>query len=96
MSANVVNGMVFPYQYELMGSRRERTVARVEGVENVLRIGVAATAGLLGSFAIPAGFLCLGFVRWIGYVSALTQHYRRARAGRRSENEEELFTKPVA
>jgi hypothetical protein len=78
---NTLNGIVFPYRSELLGGGRETTLVRIEATGNLARIGFAATAGLMGSFAIPAGMGALGLVRWWGYRKALKPHYTTGVAG---------------
>ena len=80
LAANVLNGLNFSQRAELLGAGEARTLARVEVGGNVLRIGVAAMAGALQSFAIPVGLIVLGVVRVIGYTRNLKRHYGGERA----------------
>lgn len=73
--ATILNGLVFPYRFELLGAGRARTLAFVEVAGNALRLGAGGLAGMVGAFAIPGGLACLGLVRAVGYGSALRHHY---------------------
>ena len=75
LAANVLNGLNFSQRAELLGAGQARTLARVEVAGNVMRMGVAAMAGALQSFAIPVGLIVLGVVRVIGYSRNLKRHY---------------------
>jgi O-antigen/teichoic acid export membrane protein len=75
LAANVLNGLNFSQRAELLGAGQARTLARVEVAGNVMRMGVAAMAGALQSFAIPVGLIVLGIVRVIGYSRNLKRHY---------------------
>jgi O-antigen/teichoic acid export membrane protein len=68
-------GMDWPYRYELIGAGRQTTLAKLESVANLVRTGIAATAGAIGAFAIPAGYVCLAVVRAVGYRIALRSLY---------------------
>jgi O-antigen/teichoic acid export membrane protein len=78
LAANVLNGLNFSQRAELLGAGQARTLARVEVAGNVMRMGVAAMAGALQSFAIPVGLIVLGIVRVIGYSRNLKRHYGAA------------------
>jgi O-antigen/teichoic acid export membrane protein len=78
--ANVANGMNFLQRAELLGAGRAAALARVDIVGNAVRVVVGATAGWLQAFAIPAGLVVLGFVRWLGYSRVLEGHYLRRAA----------------
>jgi O-antigen/teichoic acid export membrane protein len=69
-------GMDWPYRSELIGAGRQSTLARLESVANLARTAIGATAGLIGAFAIPVGYVCLALVRSVGYRIALRSLYR--------------------
>jgi O-antigen/teichoic acid export membrane protein len=73
--ANIVNGMEWPYRFELIGGGREKALVRVEAAGNAVRGAVAATAGVIGSFAPAVGLVALSAVRSLGYRSALRALY---------------------
>ena len=75
LAANFFNGLNFAQRAELLGAREARTLARVEVVGNLARIGVAALATVLRAFAIPVGLLVLGVIRMIAYSVTLRRHY---------------------
>ena len=75
-------GMDWPYRSELIGAGRQTTLAKLESVANLARIAIAGTAGAIGAFAIPMGYVCLAVVRSLGYRISLRPIYRpRAEAG---------------
>lgn len=71
----MANGALFPSRSELLGLERAAAVARTDGAGAAVRVGVAATAGATGAFAVPLGFLALGLARWAGYRRALRRGY---------------------
>ncbi len=73
---SLVIGMDWPYRSELIGARRETTLAKLEAVANAVRTAIGATAGAIGAFAIPVGYVCLALVRSVGYRVALRSLYR--------------------
>ena len=73
--AAMANGALFPARSELLGAARAGAIARADAAGAALRVGVAATAGATGAFAVPLGFLALGLVRWAGYRHALRDVY---------------------
>jgi O-antigen/teichoic acid export membrane protein len=73
--ATTANSIILPQQFQLMGARKEAYLARVEALGNGVRVALAATAGVLGSFALPVGLFALAVVRWVGYLKALLSHY---------------------
>jgi hypothetical protein len=73
--ANTLNGMVFPYRSELLASRGEMSLLRVEAFGNALRVLLAASAAVVGAFAIPLGAGALAAARWWGYRRALRAYY---------------------
>jgi len=77
VAANLMNALVLPRQFELVGAQRTGRLARAEGLANATRVAAgAAAAPWLGSFALPASFLALGLSRWVGYLAALRGHYK--------------------
>lgn len=81
--AAIANGALYPGRSELLGLERSGDVMRVDAAGAGLRIAVAWTAGLVGPFAVPLGFLALGSVRWAGYRWVLRGAYRADRPGAR-------------
>lgn len=72
---NMVIGMDWPYRSELIGAGRTSALAKLEAVANASRTAIGATAGLIGAFAIPVGYLSLALVRSVGYRIALRPLY---------------------
>jgi O-antigen/teichoic acid export membrane protein len=77
--SNILHGMQWPYQSELLGARREVALARIELVSNAVRLAIAGTAGVIGPFALPAGFLALRVVRSVAYRATLRSVYKEHR-----------------
>ena len=77
---NMVIGMDWCYRSELIGAGRTSALAKLEAVANTARTAIGATAGLIGAFAIPVGYLTLALVRSVGYRIALRPLYA-ARSG---------------
>lgn len=71
IAANLVNGMAFPYRYELMGRRRERALAAGETAGAAAQIAAAAAAGVMGAYAKPFGLGLLGLVRQAAFQATL-------------------------
>lgn len=62
--ANLLNGLVFPYRYELFGAGRERGAAGSELLAGLAQTAVSATAAVTGAYARPLGLILLGAVRF--------------------------------
>ena len=75
MVGSVLIGMDWPYRSELIGSGRQTALAKLESAANLARTAIAATAGVIGAFAIPVGWVCLAVVRSVGYRIALRPLY---------------------
>jgi O-antigen/teichoic acid export membrane protein len=76
-----LNGGVLPSRSELLGGRKEASMAGVEIVGSGLRVGVAGAAGQLGAWALPWGGLVLGVTRWLGFHRAKVSVYRTSESG---------------
>jgi O-antigen/teichoic acid export membrane protein len=63
-------------RFELYGAGRERSAAQAEVEGNVVRIGVAFGAGLVGAFVVPLGLAALGIIRLVRSVRWLGEYYR--------------------
>ena len=72
---NIVIGMDWPHRSELIGVGRTSALAKLEATANAARTAIGATAGLIGAFAIPVGYLVLALVRSVGYRVALRPVY---------------------
>ncbi len=72
---NILIGMDWPYRSELIGAGRAASLARVEATANAIRTTIGATAGQIGAFAIPMGYVALAVVRSMGYRVALRNLY---------------------
>lgn len=79
--AYIVDAMVYPYRYEMLGGRREATLLRIELGANTMRTLVATGARELHAFAIALGLLCSAVVRWIGMRRALRSVYSQRSDG---------------
>ncbi len=77
---NIVIGMDWPFRSELIGSGRASTLAKLEAAANAARTSIGATAGVIGAFAIPVGYLAHALVRSAGYRIALRPVYARPTA----------------
>jgi hypothetical protein len=82
---NIVIGMDWPYRAELLGAGRASTLARLEATANLVRAAIGATAGVIGAFAIPIGYIALALVRSAGYRFALRSLYTAPIGGEGSE-----------
>ena len=76
--AYIANGIALPFQFQMLGAKRERSLTEVEAVGNLVRIGVAGAALPLGAFSVPLALLVLGLVRWLWYVRILSSYFGRA------------------
>jgi hypothetical protein len=79
VAANVVNGLVFPYRFELLGGRRETALAGSEAAGSLAQCVVALGAGVLHAYARPLGQLAMGVVRWVGFARSRRSLYVAAR-----------------
>ena len=78
VAGSLLIGMDWPYRSELIGARRETALAKLETIANLARTAIGATAGVIGAFAIPVGYVCLAVVRSVGYRVALRPVYAHA------------------
>lgn len=83
--AGLVNAMVFPFRSELIGARRERSIAAMELKANAVRALIATTALRSHAYAIPASLLGYGLFRWLGYRRLVAILYRGPLPGRAAE-----------
>lgn len=81
MAGSVLIGMDWPYRSELVGAGRQSALAKLEGVANLTRTAMAGTAGIVGAFAIPLGWVCLAVVRSVGFRIALRPLYASQTTG---------------
>jgi O-antigen/teichoic acid export membrane protein len=79
--ATTVNGWLFPLRAELIGARREKSVAWADSLGAAVRVCAGGTAGVIGSFAMPLGYAVLGTIRWILYRRRLQAYYTASRNG---------------
>jgi hypothetical protein len=75
--AYLANGLSFPYWWELVGARLERSIAKAEIKANVLRTVLAATAVMIHAYAVPLSLLGFGIGRWVGFRWILAGWYGR-------------------
>jgi O-antigen/teichoic acid export membrane protein len=75
--AYLANGFGFPYWWELVGARLERSIAKAEIKANVLRTFLAGTAVVTHAYAVPLSLLGFGVGRWLGFHRILTVLYGR-------------------
>lgn len=78
IAANLALSVVQPARSELLGARRERRVAAVDGAGAVAIVLVALMAGTLQAFALPLGILAASIVHAVGYLPARRRLYREA------------------
>ncbi len=75
--ANVVWGMLFAEEAQLVGGKREIDIFKIYVVGTVAQIAIAFTAPITESFAVPLSILGFGVVRYVGYRWALDRLYRQ-------------------
>jgi hypothetical protein len=72
---NVVWGMLFAEESQLIGGRREVDILKIYVVGTLVQIAIAFTAPITQAFAIPFSMLGFGVIRIIGYRWALARLY---------------------
>jgi len=77
--AYLINGFGYPYWWELIGARLERSIAKAEIRANVLRTLLAATAGFTHAYAVPLSLLGFSLGRWFGFHRERVMMYGRSR-----------------
>jgi len=75
--AYLANGFGYPYWWELMGARLERSIAKAEIRANVFRTFLAGTTVVTHAYAVPLSLLGFGLGRWVGFHRILAGLYRR-------------------
>ena len=83
MIANISMGVLWPYRSELLGGRKESSLARVDLLSGLALLGAAFTAPWTRAFARPLGTLLVGATRQIGYPMSLRSLY----AGKEGQRE---------
>ncbi|MEE9184172.1 MAG: glycosyltransferase, partial [Acidimicrobiia bacterium] len=73
--ANIVQGLMESPRAELIGGGAEEEMARIEWSAAASRLGVAATSGVTGGFAVPISMIAMYGVRWLGYSKELDRLY---------------------
>lgn len=73
--AYTIQSLSVARRYEVYGAAKEKSAAKTELQGNVVRVGVALFAGLIGPFAVPIGLASLGVIRLIGYGRTLREYY---------------------
>ncbi len=73
--ANIVQGLMESPRAELIGGGAEEGMARIEWSASVTRLGVAATSGFTGGFAVPLSMIAMYAARWLGYSKELDRLY---------------------
>lgn len=80
--AAVVHGGVFARRSELVGLERARTIARIDVMGAVLRVALAASATLVGPFALAVAMVGQAVFRRTAYRVVLRSAYRSPQARR--------------
>jgi O-antigen/teichoic acid export membrane protein len=75
--AYLVNGFGYPYWWELIGARLERSIAKAEIKANVLRALLAITAVFTHAYAVPLSLLGFSLGRWFGFYRERVMMYGR-------------------
>ena len=73
--ANIVQGLMESPRAELIGGGAEEEMARIEWSASASRLGVAATSGITGGFAVPISMIAMYGARWLGYSKELDRLY---------------------
>jgi O-antigen/teichoic acid export membrane protein len=76
--AYLANGFGYPYWWELIGARLEKSIAKAEIRANVLRTLLAGTAEFTHAYAVPLSLLGFSLARWLGFHRVRVMMYGRA------------------
>ena len=76
--AHMLHAIAFPGRFAMLGAGQSRTLASIETVGAIARVGVSTTAMVLGVFAVPWGVLAVGLVRLWSYRLVLGRYFRGA------------------
>jgi hypothetical protein len=74
--AYLANGLAYPLWSELLGGRRERTIADAELKGALVRTLLAGSAGFTRAYAVPLSLLGFGLTRWLVFYRARNLIYR--------------------
>ena len=78
IAANLAVSAVYAHRLELLGGRRERSLARIDAASAVLPVVGAATAAVTLSFARPLGLAAQGAFQFLGYRHASRRMFGQA------------------
>lgn len=70
---NILWGMLFSEESQLIGGQREVDIFKIYVVATFVQIGIAFTAPVTESFAVPLSMLGFGVTRYFGYQWALNR-----------------------
>ena len=66
-AAQVMGNLMAPYVSELLGTRKEANLAKIEVLAQGLNVAVAGSAAVLGPFALPVGQTAAGAIKLAAY-----------------------------
>ncbi len=82
IAANILWGLLFVEEAQLIGGRREIDIFRIYLIGAAVQIGIAFTAVWTESFAVPLAYIGFGVVRFIGFRWASRRLYGTGDDGR--------------